>query len=278
VFTRIMNDAAVQPVIVAHRGASEHRAEHTLAAYGLALEQGAGGVECDVRLTRDGHLVCVHDRTVNRTSTGSGVVSELNLADLAALDYGAWHHELPDSADELVNEPVALPSSPLEHRGMLTLDALLSFVVDAAPDVTLFVETKHPVRYAGMVEERLVELLGRFGLAKPATKDESRVVVMSFSSRAVRRVRKYAPALPTVLLQTGSLRREGALPPWADLAGPGIGVLRGDPGYVERCRSHGHDVYCWTVDDPADVVLCERLGVRYLATNSPARTRAALGR
>ena len=58
---------AVQPLVVAHRGASTHRAEHTLAAYALALEQGAQGLECDVRLTRDGHLVCVHDRTVDRT-------------------------------------------------------------------------------------------------------------------------------------------------------------------------------------------------------------------
>src|SRR4051812_43024918 len=69
----------VQPAVVAHRGASSHRAEHTLAAYALALEQGADGLECDVRLTRDGFLVCVHDRRVDRTSTGRGAVSTLTL-------------------------------------------------------------------------------------------------------------------------------------------------------------------------------------------------------
>ncbi len=58
------------PFVVAHRGASADRPEHTLAAYELALQEGADGVECDVRLTRDGHLVCVHDRRVDRTSTG----------------------------------------------------------------------------------------------------------------------------------------------------------------------------------------------------------------
>ena len=58
--------------MVAHRGASGDRPEHTLAAYELALAQGADGLECDVRLTRDGHLVCVHDRTIDRTSTGPG--------------------------------------------------------------------------------------------------------------------------------------------------------------------------------------------------------------
>src|SRR5882757_5403679 len=79
------------PFVVAHRGASAERPEHTLAAYELALAEGADGVECDVRLTRDGHLVCVHDRRVDRTSTGTGLVSEMTLAELKRLDWGAWH-------------------------------------------------------------------------------------------------------------------------------------------------------------------------------------------
>ena len=79
------------PFVVAHRGASAERPEHTLAAYELALKEGADGVECDVRLTRDGHLVCVHDRRVDRTSNGTGLVSEMTLAQLRELDYGAWH-------------------------------------------------------------------------------------------------------------------------------------------------------------------------------------------
>src|ERR1700754_2721585 len=79
------------PYVVAHRGASAERPEHTVAAYELALREGADGVECDVRLTRDGHLVCVHDRRVDRTSNGTGLVSELTLAQLREFDYGAWH-------------------------------------------------------------------------------------------------------------------------------------------------------------------------------------------
>ena len=73
--------------MIAHRGASSEVAEHTLPAYLAAIETGADGLECDVRLTRDGHLVCVHDRTVNRTSNGSGIVSELDLAGLQELDF-----------------------------------------------------------------------------------------------------------------------------------------------------------------------------------------------
>ena len=76
------------PRIVAHRGSSAEIPEHTLAAYQQAIDDGADALECDVRLTADGVLVCVHDRKVNRTSNGRGVVSTLELADLAELDFG----------------------------------------------------------------------------------------------------------------------------------------------------------------------------------------------
>jgi glycerophosphoryl diester phosphodiesterase len=260
-------------LVVAHRGASTHRAEHTLAAYALALEQGADGLECDVRLTIDGHLVCVHDRRVDRTSTGRGVVSTLSLAHLDALDYQSWYVEPVENADELITSHRAVRRAP----GVLTLRALLGLVADH-PGTRLFVETKHPVRYGGLVEAKLVALLARHGLARPSSKEDSPVVVMSFSTMAIRRVRELAPALPTVLLLAGLLpaRWDGSLPPHADLAGPDIEILRADPGYVGRALARGHATYCWTVDDPADVRLCQRLGVRYLATNSPAATRRVL--
>ncbi|HEX5402050.1 MAG TPA: glycerophosphodiester phosphodiesterase family protein, partial [Pseudonocardiaceae bacterium] len=159
-----------------------------------------------------------------------------------------------------------------EDRGLLTLDDLLGLVTDISPTTKLFVETKHPVRYGGLVEAKLVAMLARHGLAKPATKQDSQVLAMSFSSQAMRRVREHAPNLPTVLLL--ERRRRGGLPPWADLPGPAIHMLREEPELAARWRNR--DVYCWTVDRPADVQLCARLGVRYIATNSPAATRAVL--
>src|SRR3954452_15793514 len=86
--------------VVAHRGASEDEAEHTLAAYERALEDGADGLECDVRLTSDGVLVCVHDRRINRSSTGRGVVSTLELSEYADLDCGVLHPTAALAADE----------------------------------------------------------------------------------------------------------------------------------------------------------------------------------
>jgi glycerophosphoryl diester phosphodiesterase len=265
---------AVQPAVVAHRGASAHRAEHTVAAYALAIEQGADGLECDVRLSRDGHLVCVHDRRVDRTSSGRGVVSTLTLERLSELDYGSWHPGLPDNADELV-----LGAPDDSARGVLTLESLLE-LVKAHPGVKLFVETKHPVRYGGLVEAKLVAMLRRYGLARPKSKEDSQVVMMSFSSRAVRRIRAHTATLPTVLLleNLSVVRWDGTLPPHADYTGPGVHLLRTDPDYVARARSFGHETYVWTVDEPADVALCAKLGVRYLATNSPATTLGLLNR
>ena len=264
----------VQPAVVAHRGASAHRAEHTVAAYALAIEQGADGLECDVRLSRDGHLVCVHDRRVDRTSSGRGVVSTLTLDRLSELDYGSWHPGMPENADDLV-----LGAPDEAEKGVLTLESLLDLVT-AHPGVTLFVETKHPVRYGGLVEAKLVAMLRRHGLARPKSKEDSPVVMMSFSSRAVRRIRAHTDTLPTVLLleHLSVARWDGTLPPHADYTGPGVHILRSDPEYVERARSFGHETYVWTVDEPADVSLCAKLGVRYLATNSPASTLRLLNR
>src|SRR5262249_57332408 len=80
-----------QPLVFAHRGSSAALPEHTLGAYLRAIDEGADGLECDVRLTRDGHLVCIHDGRLERTSNGTGRVSTRRLADLHELDFGEWH-------------------------------------------------------------------------------------------------------------------------------------------------------------------------------------------
>lgn len=251
------------PYVVAHRGASAGLPEHTLAAYDLALQEGADGVECDVRLTRDGHLVCVHDRRVDRTSSGVGRVSEMTLAQLRALDYGAWHiGGLRDDVD----------------TSLLTLDALVALVLDWNRPVKIFIETKHPVRYGGLVENRVLELLQRFGIAAPASADRARAVVMSFSAAAVWRVRRAAPLLPTVVLGqfSGRLGASAATTVGATAIGPSIATLRADPQLVDRAAAQGRAVYCWTVDHFEDVEFCRDAGVAWLGTNHPARTKAWL--
>ncbi|MEK8069407.1 glycerophosphodiester phosphodiesterase [Rhodococcoides navarretei] len=245
------------PLVVAHRGASSAKKEHTLAAYDLALREGADGVECDVRLTKDGHIVCVHDRRVDRTSNGTGIVSEMDFADLARLNYG--------DADE-----------PAE---LLTLHDLISLVLDwTSKPVKLFIETKHPVRYGSLIESRVLDELHTFGIGAPASADHSRAVIMSFAPSAVWRVRRSAPMLPTVLLGDSShyLGGGAATTVGATAVGPSIRALREHPAIIDRAAASGRASYVWTVDEEEDVDLCRELGVGWIATNHPGRTRAWL--
>ncbi|GAA0660960.1 glycerophosphodiester phosphodiesterase [Kitasatospora atroaurantiaca] len=249
--------------VIAHRGSSAALPEHTLAAYRLAVEEGADGLECDVRLTADGQLVCVHDRTVRRTSDGRGAVSAMTLAELGELDFGSW------------KSPQAPEPSPI-----LTLAQLLELVADAGRPVELAIETKHPTRYAGRTEAELLRLLRHYGLL-PSTPAESSVRIMSFSELSLHRIRRAAPAIPTVYLlerRLPLLGRTKALPGGAGIAGPGIDLVRANPGLVTALRRAGHRVHVWTVDDPADVELCLELGVEALITNRPRDVLTRLGR
>jgi glycerophosphoryl diester phosphodiesterase len=260
----VVKTESARPQVVAHRGASTEAPEHTLTAYRTALEAGADALECDVRLTLDGHLVCVHDRRVDRTSDGRGLVSTLELARLQELDFGSWH----GSHD--TEEP------DLDRNRVLTLRRLLDLVARQPHRVELAIEVKHPTRYAGLVERKLVELLDEFGWAHSPDGEPSPVRIMSFSRLAVRRCHRLAPSLDTVfLMEPFSYRlRDGVLPRGVNIAGPAIEILRTRPEYVDRLHRSGQRVHVWTVDDPADVELCIRLGVDAIITNKPREVRA----
>jgi glycerophosphoryl diester phosphodiesterase len=261
------------PLVFAHRGSSALLPEHTLAAYRRALDEGADGLECDVRLTRDGHLVCVHDRRLDRTSNGRGRVSARTLAELDQLDFGSWHR---GAADEGVTDEPADP----DRTRLLTLDTLLHTVRAAGRSVELLIETKHPNRYGGDVERRLVELLGRHGLTGRRPDDQVRITVMSFSPLAVRRMRELAPALPTVLLFEFLPRglRLGRLPFGARIAGPGISLVRARPQLIPALRDAGNRIYVWTVNEPAELELVLAQGVDGVITDRPALVLGHLGR
>jgi glycerophosphoryl diester phosphodiesterase len=276
-----------RPLVIAHRGASYDVAEHTLPAYLSAIDNGADGLECDVRLTRDGHLVCVHDRTVNRTSNGSGIVSEYDLSALRELDFQSWREDLSESPDQLRSDSpylagVAPDRLSADSSRVLTLETLLGVVADAGRPIRLLIETKHPTRYGGLVEKELVRLLQRFGWASAtpsAGAEPSPITIMSFAQIALRRVRLLAPSVPLVLLllRETPFRRDGSLPVGVRTAGPGIFLLREEPGYVERAHATGNRVFCWTVDQPADIELVSRLGIDAIITNRPREVRKQLG-
>ena len=273
------------PRIIAHRGASTEAPEHTYAAYVAALEAGADGLECDVRLTADGHLVCVHDRKVDRTSNGTGVVSALELASLEELDFGSWHESVVKR--DMANAEIAARTAADEEEPdrddraanrVLTLRRLLDLAAAQPRRVELAIEVKHPSRYAGQVERSLISVLDEYGWAPRKAGADSPARIMSFSSSAVRRANRLAPGVGTVFLMEPFVYRArgGALPGGVRIAGPSIEILRTRPESVERWHRAGVEVHVWTVDEPGDLELCVSLGVDAVITNRPRAMRAAL--
>lgn len=259
----------MRPQVVAHRGASHDNAEHTLAAYVAALEAGADGLECDVRLTADGHLVCVHDRDLRRTASHRGTVSTMELAELAELDFASWKNPWSDLDDEA-------PELDEEHGRVLTLRRLLEVVADYDRRVEVAIETKHPTRYGGLVEKRVVELLRDFGWAGIG----SPVRVMSFSYTALQRVERLAPGVPLVMLLDRApywpMLRRVIGPDW--ILGPGIDELTEHPRLGPSITRAGHALHVWTVNTPAQLALCQELGVRAVISDRPAYLLELLGR
>ena len=259
--THLPSPVSARSGIVGHRGASAEFPELTLISFQKALEQGAEALEADIRLTSDGVPVLLHDPRTNRVGDRGLWVHESTLDELSDLDVGSWHpvHRAP--------EPV------------LTLRSLLA-LMEAYPKVKLFLETKHPVPSGGRIETALHDELTYFGMDKPESFTESRAVMMSFSVRAVRRFRQLAGGVPAVQLR----ERRSVLRSWpaegcgAQLMGPSIGTLRARPWLVEYWRSRGMGTYCWTVDEPADLLLCRDLGVDWVGTNVPARALTVLNR
>ncbi len=257
------------PLIIAHRGASDKLAEHTLAAYQEAIDAGADALECDVRLTADTVLVCVHDRRIDRTSDGRGVVANHTLAQLQQRDFGSWKRGWNDDVG------ADIPTYDEVSSQVLTLDSLLDLVAASPRPVGLSIETKHPSRFGRLVEEKLVSTLQQRGLLAAPRPKQARIRVMSFAEVALRRMRRLAPQVPRVLLMDRvPIRcRSGWLPYGARYAGPSIEVIREHPKYVRRVHEAGGKVHVWTVDDPDDVEHCLAQGVDGIITNRPRAVR-----
>jgi glycerophosphoryl diester phosphodiesterase len=258
-----------RPQVVAHRGSSHLNPEHTLGAYVAALDEGADALECDVRLTADGHLVCVHDRRVDRTANARGLVSTMDLAQLDELDFASWKNPWAELDDEA-------PDIDEDTRKVLTVRRLMETAADYDRPVDLAIETKHPTRYGGLVERNLVELLGSFGWAGK----DSPVRVMSFSWVALNRVKKLAPDLEIVLLvdrlYTWQVTKKLTGQDW--IAGPDITLLRDNERFAGRLRASGRRVHTWTVNAPEDIDLCVELGIEAVITDRPGAALSHLNR
>jgi glycerophosphoryl diester phosphodiesterase len=260
------DDVTTAPVLIAHRGFSSRHPEMTRAAYRAAIEWSyetgiALGVECDVHFSADDELVCLHDLTLDRTSTSSGRAYERTVAELKAVDFGSRR----------------LPDPEAEERELITLRELMTMVRDARQDhvpVSMVIETKHPNDRGREVEERVAAMLAEFGWHQAGAP----VRLLSFSVRAVKRFGWLLPALERTLLIEDDLGRwrDGRLPHGVRVAGPDLALIKEDPDFVNRSLQKGHQVHVWTVNQPDDIRFCRDLGVTGFTTDYPDRVAAIL--
>jgi glycerophosphoryl diester phosphodiesterase len=266
ILATVSADVTNAPALVAHRGFSSRHPEQTRAAYQAAIEWAHEteiplGLECDVHFSADDELICLHDLTLDRTSTSTGPAFERTVAELKLLDFGS--RSVPDP------EP--------EQRELITLRELMIMVRDARQDripVNLVIETKHPNQRGRAVEERVAAMLAEFGWDEPGSPAE----LVSFSIKALRRFGWLLPGLKRTLLVENDLGRwrDGKLPDGVGVIGPELALIKEDPEFVERSRQRGHYVHVWTVNEPDDIRFCRDLGVSTITTDDPDRVAAVL--
>ena len=254
-------------LIAAHRGFSARHPEATRAAYQEVIAwSAASGVavslECDVHFSSDGALICLHDLTVDRTSNGTGLASDHTLAELQELDFGSWR----------------VPDPTPDQRALVTLAEVLEMVRDARAagvPVSVAIETKHPNSRGTQIEEEVALLLQRVGWDQPG----SPVRIISFSVDGLAVAGRLLPNLERTLLVEFDLSPVGSgeLPEGVRVVGPDVRLLRQDPEFVARARAHGNEVHVWTVNSPADLEFCRRLGATGYTTDDPELVATALG-
>jgi len=242
-------DADPRPLVIGHRGASADAPENTIAAFELALEQGADGIELDVHLTADGQPVVIHDFTLERTTDGAGPVSGRLLRELKRLDAGGWLDR--------------------RFRGqrVQTLQEVLERFRERA---RFWIELKGGAALYPGIEERVVSMVEIYDVV-------DRVLVQSFDHAAIGRVRSLNQEIPVGALVARAPLDPSLLRPEAISAiCPGAEVLT--EALLAEIRRAGLGCYVWTVNEPAQMDRLVEWGVSGIITDRPGLLRARLGR
>jgi glycerophosphoryl diester phosphodiesterase len=239
------------PAVVAHRGASAVYPENTLESFQGAIDAGADAVELDVRMTLDGVPVIMHDLDVSTTTGGAGLVHQLTLAEIKALDASRGRGprtEVPTLAEGL---------------DLLSGRAGVNVEVKNLPGEPTFDSPKEAAA------EAVVRLLNERGF-------DGSVLVCSFNWLSIERVREMDAGIATGFLTTALIE------PWAALVyvksqghryvlPQAPALLAAGPPFVEAAHADGILVGTWTVDDPDAIRQLFEMGVDAVATNDPAK-------
>ncbi len=240
------------PLLVAHRGASGHAPENTIAAFQLALDTNVDGIELDVHMALDGSIVVIHDSTVDRTTNGKGRVGKMTLEQLKSVDAGSWFNAaFPQKA-----------RSGYEGQRIPTLSEVMELVRGRA---RLYIEMKSPDLYPDSLQPELLRIVRLHEM-------EHDVVFLSFNRRALRKMRHLDAGIPTALL----ISRLVGDPVKAAVslgAGTAVSYKLLAPTLVRKIRSAGLGLITWTVDNSEDIARMIDAGVDAIITNYPDRMR-----
>jgi glycerophosphoryl diester phosphodiesterase len=249
------------PLIIGHRGASAHAPENTHAAFERAFEEGADGIEFDVRLARDGVPFIFHDATCERTIGTYGEVDRFTSETLREFYVGAWFNE-------------RYPRRALARYEWGERIPTLAQVFERYGTHTLYAEMKcEDAARRPALARAVVELIRKHGLA-------SRVIVKSFALDSLSEVKRLAPEVRTAALFGRSWPRPflpaariiaGAEACGADEISLHRSLLR--EATVEEARRRGFEVLVWTVNSPASLRRAIKLKLRAIFTDYPGQMR-----
>jgi glycerophosphoryl diester phosphodiesterase len=254
----------VQVLNIGHRGASGEAPEHTLAAYDLAIGEGADYIEQDLQLTRDGVLVVLHDETLDRTARGpaencTGRVDTKTLAQLKTCDVGSWFN-------------AAFPERARPEYVGLRIPTLEEVFQRYGKRINYYIETKSP-ETADRMEERLLALMDRYGLRKPAAV-RWQVLIQSFSAASLQTIHRLDPALPLIQLNSIADTSERLRAQLDGVAAYAVGIgpflSNVDSALVAAAHARCLDVHPYTVNDAQTMAGLLDFGVDGMFTNFPA--------
>ena len=238
--------------IIAHRGASGYAPENTRTSIFKGLELGCDGFEVDVQLAGSGEVVVFHDFTLERTTSGSGCIRDINLYDLKKLDLGSSFSE--------------------EFKGekIMTLEELLRIVPE---NKILNIEIK--VRYdeVNKIEEKIVDIL------KKAGRIEGQIIISSFSHRIIKEINKLEPDLKTGLLLTAGILDIENYIKTNDLKIYSVHTYGEFTGrkMVKKMNDIGIKTYIWTVNSAEEAKMLKDFGVTGIITNYPDKFKGVRG-
>ncbi|MDW8570588.1 glycerophosphodiester phosphodiesterase [Staphylococcus shinii] len=245
---------------IAHRGASGYAPEHTFYSYDKSHNAiGASYIEIDLQMTKDGHLVAMHDETVDRTTNGTGRVDQYTLEELKQLDAGSkFNEQNPQYAN-----------SNYKGAQIPTLDEILERY---GTDANYYIETKSPDVYPGM-EEKLLDTLNKHQLLNEQSLKKGHVMVQSFSQESLLKMKDLNSNVPLIrLLDKGELPNMtqqdfNYIKQYAIGVGPEYTDLTKEN--VTNLKNTGFLVHPFTVNEVADMERLNEYGVDGLFTNYP---------